>query len=309
MRISPSPQQLAAFLHLARSGSFSEAARLQGVSQPALSRTVQQLEEMVGQRLFDRTTRSVALTPTGQELLPIAERLVSEFDSSFCELARFVAGRRGRVVVAALPSIAAVMLPPAIARYRLDHPDVEVAIMDGLSGSVLDAVAEGRADIGLTIKPSPRATLNYRPLMSDEFGLVCRPDDALAGEGALPWSVFEQRPFVAMAPESSVRQMTDAAFLQAGLAIPPLYGCAFLGTTGHLVAAGLGITALPRLTLPLLGRLGLIWRRLERPVMRRHMGAVTRAGRTPAPAALAFLAALQGQAKMLEGSPTRRRGR
>jgi LysR family transcriptional regulator, carnitine catabolism transcriptional activator len=309
MRISPSPQQLAAFLHLARSGSFSEAARLHGVSQPALSRTVQQLEEVIGQRLFDRTTRSVALTSTGQELLPIAERLVAEFDSSFGELARFVAGRCGRVALAALPSIAAVLLPPAIARYRLDHPDVEVAIIDGLSGSVLDAVAEGRADIGLTIKPSPRTTLSYRPLMSDEFGVVCRPDDALAGEEALPWSVFAQRPFVAMAPESSVRQMTDAAFLQAGLAIPPLYGCAFLGTTGHLVAAGLGITALPRLTLPLLGRLGLVWRRLERPVMRRHMGAVTRAGRTPAPAALVFLAALQGQAKMLEGSPARRRGR
>jgi DNA-binding transcriptional LysR family regulator len=301
MRISPSPQQLAAFLHLARSGSFSEAARLQGVSQPAISRTVQQLEEAIGHRLFDRTTRSVALTPTGQELLPIAERLVAEFDNSFGELARFIAGRRGRVAVAALPSIAAVLLPPAIARYREDHPDVEVAIMDGLSGSVLDAVAEGRADIGLTIKPSPRATLNYRPLMSDEFGLVCRPDDALAGKSPLPWSVFAQRPFVAMAPESSVRQMTDAAFLQAGLAIPPLYGCAFLGTTGHLVAAGLGITALPRLTLPLLGRLGLVWRRLERPVMRRHLGAVTRVGRTPSPAALDFLAALQRQERMPEG--------
>jgi DNA-binding transcriptional LysR family regulator len=159
MRINPTLQQLAGFLHLARSGSFSEAARLQGVSQPALSRTVQQLEEVVGQRLFDRTTRSVALTPTGQELLPIAERLIAEFDSSFGELARFVAGLRGRVVVAALPSLAAVLLPPAIARFREGHPDVELAIMDGLSGSVLDAVDEGRADIGLTIRPNPRATL------------------------------------------------------------------------------------------------------------------------------------------------------
>src|SRR3954447_18839832 len=301
MRISLTPQQLSAFLRLARTGSFSGAALQLGVSQPALSRTVQQLEEAIGQRLFDRTTRSVALMPTGQELLPIAERLVAEFDTSFGELARFIAGRRGRVTVAALPSIAAVLLPPAIARYCADHPCVEVAIMDGLSGSVLDAVAEGRADIGLTIKPSPRATLNYRPLMSDEFGLVCRPDDALAGEGPLPWSVFAQRPFVAMAPESSVRQMTDAAFLQAGLAVPPLYGCGFLGTTGHLVAAGLGITDLPRLTLPLLGRLGLVWRRLERPVMRRHMGAVTRIGRTLSPAALDFLTALQRQEKMHEG--------
>lgn len=299
MRISLTPQQLSAFLHLACTGSFSEAARLQGVSQPALSRAVQQMEVTVGRRLFDRTTRSVALTPTGEELRPIAERLVAEFDGAFGELARFVEGRRGQVAVAALPSVAAVLLPPAVARYREGHPEVEVAILDGLSGSVLDAVAEGRADIGLTIQPSPRATLAYRPLLSDEFGLVCRPDDELAGDGPLPWSAFKGRPFVAMAPESSVRQMTDAAFLQAGLAIPPLYGCAFLGTTGHLVAAGLGITALPRLTLPLLGRLGLGWRRLERPLMRRQMGVVTRVGRTLAPAAQAFLVALDQEARTL----------
>ena len=122
---------------------------------------------------------------------------------------------------------------------------------------------------------------------------MCRPNDALAGDGPLPWSAFEGRPFVAMAPQSSVRQMTDAAFLHAGLAIPPLYGCAFLGTTGHLVAARLGITALPRPTLPLLGQSGLAWRRLERLVMRRHMGTVTRIGRTLAPAAQAFLAVLE----------------
>src|SRR5829696_1873944 len=109
MRINP--QQLSAFLQLAHTGSFSEAARLQGISQPALSRTVQQMEEAVGQRLFDRTTRSVVLTPTGQELLPIAERLIAELDSSFGELGRFIEGRRGRVAVAALPSIAAVLLP------------------------------------------------------------------------------------------------------------------------------------------------------------------------------------------------------
>jgi LysR family transcriptional regulator, carnitine catabolism transcriptional activator len=297
MRINLSPQQLSAFVQLARKGNFSEAARLQGVSQPALSRMVQQMEDIVGRRLFDRTTRSVVLTPTGRELLPMAERLVAEFDGAFGELARFVEGRRGRVAVAALPSIAAVLLPPAIARYQAGSPEVEFDVLDGLSGSVLEHVSQGRADIGLTIRPSPRATLAYRPLLSDEFGLVCRSDDELAGDGPLPWSVFKNRPFVAMASESSVRQMTDAAFLQARLAIPPLFGCAFLGTTGHLVAAGLGVTALPRLTLPLMGQLGLVWRRLERPVMRRQIGVITQVGRTLAPAAQDFLTILEKESK------------
>lgn len=299
MRINLTLQQISVFLQLARTGSFSGAAKLIGISQPALTRTIQQMEAAVGQRLFDRTTRSVVLTSTGRELQPIAERLEAEFDSAFGELSRFVEGRRGRIAIAALPSIAAVVLPPAIAHYRQQHPSVEVAVLDGLSGSVLDAVVHGQADIGLTIRPSPRATLSYQPLLSDEFGLVCRPDDELAGNGPLPWSVFEGRPFVAMAPESSVRQMTDAAFLQAGLAVPPLYGCAFLGTAGSLVAAGLGITALPRLTLPLLGGLNLEWRRLERPVMQRKIGVVIPVGRSLSPAALRFLSVLKGQAKRI----------
>ena len=190
----------------------------------------------------------------------------------------------------------------AVARFARTHPEVEVAILDGLSGSVLDAVAEGRADAGLTVRPAPRATLTYKPLLSDEFGLVCRPDDELAGNGPLPWSAFQGRLFIAMSPDSSVRQMTDAALLQAAIAVLPLYGCAFLGTTGHLVAAGLGVTALPRLTLPLLGQPGLVWRRLERPVMRRQMGTVTRIGRTLAPAALEFLKVLEQEAKIVEFS-------
>lgn len=299
MRINLTLQQISVFLQLARTGSFSGAAKLMGISQPALTRTIQQMEAAVGQRLFDRTTRSVVLTSTGRELQPIAERLEAEFDSAFGELSRFVEGRRGRIAVAALPSIAAVVLPPAIAHYRQQHPSVEVAVLDGLSGSVLDAVVHGQADIGLTIRPSPRATLSYQPLLSDEFGLVCRPDDELAGNGPLPWSVFEGRPFVAMAPQSSVRQMTDAAFLQAGLAVPPLYGCAFLGTAGSLVAAGLGVTALPRLTLPLLRGLNLEWRRLERPVMQRKIGVVIPVGRSLSPAALRFLSVLKGQAKRI----------
>src|SRR5699024_3165348 len=181
MRINLTPHQLAAFLTVARAGSFSAAAQQRGVTQSALSRIVQHLEAELGQPLFDRTTRKVTLTPTGRELVPIAERIVTEFDDGLGELARFIEGRRGRVTIAALPSIAAVLVPPVIARFGTVAPDVEVRIVDGLSGSVLDAVAEGRADIGLTIQPSPRAALTFQPLLADPFGLVCRSDHPLAG--------------------------------------------------------------------------------------------------------------------------------
>jgi LysR family carnitine catabolism transcriptional activator len=292
VRINLQPRQLLCFLRVAELESFSLAARELAVSQPALSRTIQQVEAEIGARLFDRTTRNVTLTPAGAELRPIASRLVAEFEGAFGELALFVVGRRGRVVVAALPSVAAVLLPPAIVGFQADFPDVEVSIQDGLSGSVLDAVREGRADIGITMGPSPSDTLAYTPLLSDEFGLVCRQDSPLAAKQVAPWSIFSEHRFIAMSPASSVRQMTDAAFLQAGVAVRPLYGCSFLGTAGHLVAAGLGITALPLLTMPLIAPQPLCWRRLERPVMHRQIGVVTRLGRSLAPAARNFLTAL-----------------
>lgn len=291
------PHQLLCFQAVAETGSFSAAARRLGLSQPALSRTVRLLEEALGARLFDRDTRNVALTPVGAELRPIAERLGAEFGGAYGELARFVAGGRGRVTVAALPSIAAVLLPAAIAALAADRPDVEVLIADGLSGPVLDAVRDGRAEIGLTVQPPPSAQLDYRPLLSDAFGLVCRDDDPLAARDGPAWSVFAQRPFVAMAPASSVRLMTDAVFLQAGLAVTPLFQCAFLGTAGRLVAAGLGITALPRLTLPLAAPPGLAWRPLARPATRRQMGIVTRANRSLSPAAAVLLDLIVAEAR------------
>lgn len=297
MRINVTPQQLAVFLRVAATGSFSEAARLLAVSQPALSRTVRALEETVGERLFDRDTRNVALTPAGLVLRPIAERLVAEFTGGFGELAQFVAGRTGRITVAALPSIAAVLLPRALARFQAGSPGVEVLIQDGLSGSVMEAVADGRAEIGLTVQPPPSAAMAYRPLLSDEFGLVCRADDELAAvKGPLAWSVFTTRPFVAMASTSSVRTMTDAAFLQAGLAAAPLFECSFLGTTGHLVAAGLGITALPRLAMPLTASANLIWRPLRKPLLRRRIGVVLRTRRSLTPATSRFLEILNAEA-------------
>jgi LysR family carnitine catabolism transcriptional activator len=289
--------QLTVFVAVAEAGSFSEAARRLGLSQPSLSRTVQILEQALGLRLFDRDTRRIVPTPAGLALQPIAERLIAEFDGGMEEFAQFAAGRLGRVTVAALPSIAATLLPAPLARFRAEAPQVAVLIQDGLSETIVDAVQQGRADFGLTIQPPPVIGLSFRPLVADEFGLVCRADDPLAaGRGPHPWTVFAGRDFIGMSPSSSVRVMTDAAFLQCGMAVAPQYECAFLGTTGHLVAAGLGITALPRLTMPLTAAPGLVWRRLQRPLVRRPIGIVRRAHKTLAPATRRLLELVAAEA-------------
>lgn len=273
------------------------------MSQPALSRTIRQIEDAVGVRLLDRDTRNVKLSPAGQELLPVAKRILAEFEGAFGELAQFVEGRSGRITVAALPSIAAAILPATIKRFQSSHPQVDFTIRDVLSGVIMTEVDEGRADLGLTVRPQVSEGLAYRPLVSDDFVLVCRTDDPVAAEeDPLPWSVFEGRRFVAMAESSSVRAMTDAAFLQGSLAVKPLYECEHISTARSLIAAGLGVSALPRLTLPLVAFPGMLVRPLVGPVLSRSIGVVTRIGRSLSPAAQSFFTALVEDAAQISAS-------
>lgn len=295
MRAALSLRQLQALAEVAAGGSFRAAAARIGVSQPALSRTVREAERTLGARLFDRDTRHVQISAVGRELLPIAQRILREFDGAFGELGQFLQGRSGRVTVAALPSLTAALMPAAIAAFRRGHPEVEFALVEAPADALLAAVEEGRADFGLSVRPPPHQRLQYHHLQDDPMMLVCRAGDPLAAGASAPWSVFGARPFIASQPSSSIRPITDAVFLQkrmsmrAALEYPSVTAC------GALVAAGLGVTALPRLALGLTDMRGLAAVPLVRPQMSRPIGIVTRIGRTLAPASRDFLELLLAQ--------------
>jgi len=132
-----------------RKWELQPAAGALGVSQPTLSRTIKAIESAIGARVFNRDTRNVELTSVGAELRLIATRLVREFDSSLNELAQWVEGQRGQITIAALPSISAVLLPPALVHFRETNPGIDVTVQDSLSQPVLNSVLEGTADFGL----------------------------------------------------------------------------------------------------------------------------------------------------------------
>lgn len=302
-------QQLSAFLTLADHGSFGDAAEALGVSQPALSRTIQQVENRLGARLFDRDTRKLRLTPAGERLEPLARRLVREYQSAFAEFDDFVAGRQGLVRVAALPSLAAMLLPGVIARFRETQDAVRIHIWEDVARPVHRAVLEGRADIGLATQPPIASDLRYRQLLRDEVVLVCRTDDMLAHREEHDWSVFATRACVIPSPETGLRALVDQAFEKAGVSADPLFNCKQPTTIGALVNAGVGIAALSRLTLAQLDSPTLAYRRLRNPTVARSIGIVTHAARSLAPAARLFLKELEAQAKKLAprigGEPAR----
>ncbi len=151
------------------------------------------------------------------------------------------------------------------------------------------AVLEGRADIGLSTPPPISSDLRYRPLLRDEVVLVCRNDDMLAHREEHDWSVFATRAFVILSPETGLRAMIDGAMEEAGVAAEPLFNCNRPTTIGSLVNAGLGISALSRLTLAQLDSPTLAYRKLRNPTVARSIGIVTHAARSLSPAARLFL--------------------
>ena len=252
--------------------------------------------------LFDRETRKLRLTPAGERLEPLARRFIREYQSAFSEFDDFVAGRQGVVRVAALPSVAAMLLPAASARFREREPDVRVHICEDVGRPVHRAVLDGDADIGLATPPPITSNLRFRPLLKDEVVLVCRSDDMLARRDEHQWTVFTMRAFVMPSPETGLRALIDEALAQAGVAAEPLFNCKQPTTIGALVNAGIGIAALSRLTLAQLDSPRLVYRTLRNPTVARSIGVVTHAARSLPPAARLFLKELDAEARALAPS-------
>lgn len=287
MKTALTLQQLEAFSEVARTGNFRLAARGLHVSQPALSRTIRMAEDIVGARLFDRDTRRVELTPAGHELLPIARRILADFNSAFSELTQFLDGRSGHITIAAVPSAGLALIPTAISSFRKNHPNVEFTLLESPADVVKNMVEEGNADVGITVRPPAHEPFNYRHWVDDPIVLLCRTDDPLAKRRVVPWSVFSAKPFIPAGIKSSIRPITDAALF--GMSVEQRLEYPSIASAGAMVLAGFGLTALPKMALLALNTAGLTTVPLKDPVISRPMGLVTRIGRSLSPTALAFI--------------------
>lgn len=285
-------RQLTAYAAVARAASFTAAAAHLRVSQSSLSRAVADLERELGARLLERDTRNVELTAAGVEALRIAEQIVNAHHSGMKELERFLLGESGTVAVATLPSVAAVLLPQVILDFRRQRPQVTVQLMDGLEQSVLSRVLAGDADFAITTG-EPSGQLEHRPLVRDRFVAVLPREHPLSERAEVTWDDLAREPFLAVGPDSSVRRLTDAAFAQIDVRPAPAAEAGNVATAGGLVAAGLGVTAMPALVLPLLGTGPFVHRPLVGPTVHRRLDIALRARRPLPLAADRFLETLQ----------------
>lgn len=248
MSANISTRLLYAFIALDDLKHFTRAAERCHTSQSAFSVMIQKLESAVGTKLFERDTRNVTLTPEGELFAEVARSLVSEIESAFDDMSDYVARRRGRVAVAALPSLAANGLPAVIAEYKKLYPGVSVSLYDALSDQCLSLLRQGKADLVLTAPGSNFNEFDSKTLCSDPFYLVCRRDHPLAKKRIVQVDRLAGCEIIHLAKSSSVRQHVDN-LLRDVQTIHSGFEVEHLATVAGLVKQGLGVTLVPELTL------------------------------------------------------------
>jgi LysR family transcriptional regulator, carnitine catabolism transcriptional activator len=285
-------RELEVFAAVGRAGSFTAASGRLRVSQSALSRTVAGIEHRLHTRLLNRTTRTVTLTPEGREVLAVAERILAAHRAGMHEIGEFLAHEHGTVTIAALPSVAAVLLPGVIAAFHEQYPGIQVRIRDGLAGSVVRQLAEGEADLAITVPQSLPPDVRHEPLVRDEFFAALPPDHPLAELPSVTWSRLAEDRFVAIGRDSSVRMLTDLAFTAAGASADQVIEAGNVATVGGMVAAGLGITALPAMVKFLTSFADLRYLPVTEPAIQRRLDIALPAHAHLTPAAARFLSLL-----------------
>lgn len=292
-------RQLRAFDEVARQGAFAPAARALCITQSALSESIRQLEEALGTRLFDRTTRTVGLTSAGQAFLLDVRQALETLEHGVQHLGDLAALRHGRVRIAAAPSVLAVLLVPALPQLRAQHPGIEMELVEDSAGGIAQRVQEGLVDFGIGAAHPSSAELRTQPLCSDHMGVVALPDAPVLQVHSLQPADLAALPFVGLTTDTAISQLLATA---PGMPVQVLHTPLRVSNPALLfdaVRQGLGVSLIPALTAqhPARGALG--FRVLDTPQVVRRTLLIQRPRRALSPAAQLLCEALVAQVHTL----------
>jgi DNA-binding transcriptional LysR family regulator len=248
-RINFDLQQLQAFVAVADRQGFRAAAGDMHLSPAALSRRVDRLEQLLGARLFQRTTRDVRLTRVGEAFLSRARAALDDLEAAVLGINEISARHAGRVTVACVPSAANTLMPAAIVAFSKQMPHVRIRVMDEGMNEVAAAVQSGEADFGLGFRAEPDAGLRFEAIRDDPYVLALRRDHPLARKRRLTLADLRNERWLSVARTSRNRQVLDAYFSEAVQPPPPWLEVSHVATLLAMVEAGLGIGMVPSMAL------------------------------------------------------------
>ncbi len=289
-------RQLHAVLALAEYGSFIATAAFLKTSQPALTRTIKRVEDVLGVRLFDRSTRRVAITAAGKEFIAVAERMLNDLRISVGSMREIGEEQRGRIIVSSIMSVASGLLPAIVAEYRASRPGVEIVVREGVHGTVVDDLRSGAADLGATYVDDVPDFLVAKRMSREVFDVILPHTHPLArARRPRPVTLGEiaRFPLVSLPYESRTRRVVDGAAAAAGYELQHAATVTQFATMMSFVRAGVGIAIVPSGAIAgLLGK-DLAVLKLAKPRLSRDIGLAWLRDRELSPAARGFAALVE----------------
>lgn len=267
---------LRALLALQATGSFVRAAHQMHITQPAFSRRISQLEAAVGGALVERTTRKVAMTSLGLDLVRRAAPLLSQLDDTVVETGRCARGESGRLTVACLTTVAHALLPQVLKAFQRRYPQVRLQLLDDTGQRVAQAVLSGEAEFGVGVLSGLHASLYAEAVAEDPYVVAFAPGHPLEALPEVSWQMLQAYRVIAMRPTSANRQQVDQALAAAGVPPPWFDEVEHLSSMLGLLIGGVGVGVLPRLALRSGTRVGLRSRPLVGPAVVRSIGLIRR---------------------------------
>jgi DNA-binding transcriptional LysR family regulator len=273
---------LRTFKTVADLGSITEAAEKLGRTPSTISMALKTFEVELGAKLF-QSERKNRLTSTGYFVRDRANDVLSQYERAISAMEAYARNETGRIDLACVPSVAISILPRVLLHFRAKYPGVEIGVHDADSPSVVEAVLAGTVGLGIASIYRDQPDLNFRPLFKDALGIVCRADDPLTRhKPPIAWDMVRERTLIA----NGVTGLIDSPQSRDLDSRAPIKAYNVLSLLA-LVNAGVGVTILPRLSLPA-SEHGLRFLALEDVMTRRTVGVLSRASEVPSPAADAF---------------------
>ncbi|EFL89608.1 LysR family transcriptional regulator [Ahrensia sp. R2A130] len=243
----PSLRQIEYFVAVAEYGAFGVAADNLGVTQPSLSKQLATMEDELGARLFERTSRRVTLTPLGRKLLPKGRAILQD-GREFRAIARGSIGLFGdRLSIGVLPSVGAYFMPIANRRLHRLYPDLRLVVREAATVQLLTQLQDGRIDavIGTRTNEPDVASI---PLFSEALWICAASDDPLSAQrGPVQLSDLSGRPLLAVSPEFSLAEIVERLAQKAGAFVSRDYQGASLDAVRQMAVMGAGVAVLPSL--------------------------------------------------------------
>ena len=282
------------FKDLADSGSFSQAALANGVSQSAVSQRIRALEERFEVVLIERNRRAFALTAEGEAFLDASREIAEIYEHLDERLKSHSNAVEGQLRVGVIYSIGLHELPPYIKAFRAAHPAVEVLVEYRRSWKLYSAVLEGEVDIGLVCYPARKTGLQIIPFLNDRLVMICHPSHPLARRATVRLADLEGERFISFEPDQPTRKVIDRALRDQGVQIQHAVEFDSVETVKRAVEIENGISIVPSRTVRQEvenGALAAV--EIAAPQLWRPLGVLIKRNRVRSPAMREFLALLQ----------------